>query len=186
MCWRRPSARVPVLLGAGSQALRGRKPDVLGIVVLATMLLSLITALISDGPRELLVRNAWLSLPAGAWTLLSLGVVLLLDCLLRLVMSYNLPVPTVRALDTALTIVTLVALQLPTLYFLWRSGSWQRLFGGRRQARYRPAQDSGTPSFSSANQTAADESDGARQSPRGDNAPPATTFGPFGSADRLN
>ena len=29
-------------------------------------------------------------------------------------------------------------------------------------------------------------SDGARQSPRGDNDPPWETFGPFGSAERLN
>jgi hypothetical protein len=223
---------VPVVLGAGYQALRGRKPDVLGMVVLATMALGLLTAVISDGPRELLVRNAWLSLPSGVWTLLSLrsaqplcfrvtrivlphktalmdqlfatdrrfrvafrkitvmwGVVLLLDCLLRIVMSYTLPVPAVPALDTALTVVTIVALQIPTHYFLWRSGSWQRLFGGRHPngSRSAPAgQDSGTPALSSASHTAADESDGARQSPRGDNDPPAETFGPFGSADRLN
>ena len=29
-------------------------------------------------------------------------------------------------------------------------------------------------------------SDGIRQSPRGDSEPPATTFGPLGSAERLN
>jgi len=29
-------------------------------------------------------------------------------------------------------------------------------------------------------------SDGARQSPRGDSAPPEETLGPFGIADRLN
>jgi len=29
-------------------------------------------------------------------------------------------------------------------------------------------------------------SDGARQSPRGDNDPPAVTFGPLGEAERLN
>ena len=38
----------------------------------------------------------------------------------------------------------------------------------------------------SSSQIRADMSDGARQSPRGDSEPPATTFGPFGSAERLN
>ncbi len=32
----------------------------------------------------------------------------------------------------------------------------------------------------------ADASEGIRQSPRGEREPPATTLGPFGSADRLN
>ncbi len=230
---------VPVLIGAGYQLLRHRRPDMLGVVVLATMLLSLLTTVISDNPRELLVRTAWLSLPAGLWTLASLrsaqplcyritllvlpgkaavmrrlyateplfrrafrnitvmwGVVLLADCGLRIAMSYSLPVPTVPALDTTLTVVTVVLLQLPTHYFLWRSGSWLTVFGGRRrppgpaglpgQPRYGESQDSGTPASSSASQTVADESDGARQSPRGDSAPPASTFGPFGRADRLN
>jgi hypothetical protein len=38
----------------------------------------------------------------------------------------------------------------------------------------------------SANQTLAFASEGARQSPRGDNEPPEDIFGPFGSAERLN
>ncbi len=48
------------------------------------------------------------------------------------------------------------------------------------------AQPSGTFCSISSSQIRADMSDGARQSPRGDRAPPADTFGPFGSADRLN
>src|SRR5438067_8164589 len=39
---------------------------------------------------------------------------------------------------------------------------------------------------SSASHTSACESDGARQSPRGDSEPPDEIFGPFGSAERLN
>jgi hypothetical protein len=39
---------------------------------------------------------------------------------------------------------------------------------------------------SSAIQASATESDGARQSPRGDNEPPSDTLGPFGIAERLN
>ena len=38
----------------------------------------------------------------------------------------------------------------------------------------------------SASQSLDDASEGIRQSPRGDSDPPATTFGPFGNADRLN
>jgi NAD(P)-dependent dehydrogenase (short-subunit alcohol dehydrogenase family) len=38
----------------------------------------------------------------------------------------------------------------------------------------------------SASQACADMSDGARQSPRGDNEPPCDTLGPLGSAERLN
>src|SRR5579863_6690729 len=45
---------------------------------------------------------------------------------------------------------------------------------------------SGTFASSSSSHTAACESDGARQSPRGDNEPPEEIFGPFGKAERLN
>ena len=38
----------------------------------------------------------------------------------------------------------------------------------------------------SSSQACADMSDGARQSPRGDSAPPWDTLGPLGSAERLN
>lgn len=40
--------------------------------------------------------------------------------------------------------------------------------------------------WSSSSQAAACASEGARQSPRGDRAPPDDTFGPLGMADRLN
>src|SRR5260221_10202454 len=45
---------------------------------------------------------------------------------------------------------------------------------------------SGTFRSSSSSQTAACESDGARQSPRGESEPPEEIFGPFGKAERLN
>lgn len=38
----------------------------------------------------------------------------------------------------------------------------------------------------SSSQIRADMSDGARQSPRGESAPPDDTFGPLGNAERLN
>src|SRR3546814_6417685 len=40
--------------------------------------------------------------------------------------------------------------------------------------------------FSSSSHGVATPSEGARQSPRGDKAPPAETLGPLGSAERLN
>ena len=52
--------------------------------------------------------------------------------------------------------------------------------------RIRQYQAAGTFRSSSSSHTTAFPSDGARQSPRGDNAPPAETLGPFGSAERLN
>ena len=45
---------------------------------------------------------------------------------------------------------------------------------------------SGTLASSSAIQTLALPSDGARQSPRGESDPPEDIFGPFGATDRLN
>src|SRR6476469_3374153 len=50
----------------------------------------------------------------------------------------------------------------------------------------RSPQVSGTSRASASSHVRADMSDGARQSPRGDRDPPAETFGPFGSAERLN
>jgi hypothetical protein len=44
----------------------------------------------------------------------------------------------------------------------------------------------GTFACSSSIHTRAFPSEGARQSPRGDNEPPDEIFGPFGKADRLN
>jgi hypothetical protein len=53
------------------------------------------------------------------------------------------------------------------------------VLGGHRQAP-------GISRRISSSQMRADMSEGARQSPRGDSEPPAETFGPFGSAERLN
>ncbi|MDQ0376333.1 VC0807 family protein [Amycolatopsis thermophila] len=68
-------------------------------------------------------RAAWRSITI-CW-----GVAALADSALRLVMAYTLPVAVVPALDTALTIVTIVVLQLPTHLLLRRSGHWHSLFG---------------------------------------------------------
>jgi hypothetical protein len=53
------------------------------------------------------------------------------------VMAATLPVALVPALDTALSIAVVVALQPPTWFFLWRSGCWADLFG--------PPRDRGQP-----------------------------------------
>jgi hypothetical protein len=136
------------------------------------MLLATVASLITGDPRELLVRNALLSLPFGLWTLASLassrpplcfrltrnllphradlmdelwerdprfrqawrsitvawGAAMLGDTALRVLMAATLAVPVVPALDTALTVTTLVALQVPTHLLLRRSGSWELLF----------------------------------------------------------
>ncbi|MCO1654858.1 VC0807 family protein [Pseudonocardia humida] len=73
-------------------------------------------------------RRAWRDITI-TW-----GAVSLTDSALRLVMAYTLPVAWVPALDTALTFVTIAALQPPTWFFLWRAGVWNELFGRRRVA----------------------------------------------------
>src|SRR5205814_3634997 len=55
----------------------------------------------------------------------------------------------------------------------------------RRPPSARPPHP-GTFRSSSASHTLASESLGARQSPRGEREPPEPTFGPFGTAERLN
>jgi hypothetical protein len=156
---------------------RGRRVEPVALAVFVAMTVGLVASLITGDPRELLVRNALLSLPFGIWTLATLwlrrpltfrvtqtlfphraalmdelwegdprfrrawqsitvmwGGVLLLDCALRVLMAATLPVPAVPALDTALSVVTLVAMQIPTNVVLYRSGSWHLLFGRRRAA----------------------------------------------------
>src|SRR6266567_3974268 len=66
--------------------------------------------------------------------------------------------------------------------------SRRRLHEPRGAKSFRPARFAhfGTFRSRSSSQAAALESEGARQSPRGDSDPPAETFGPFGIAERLN
>jgi len=154
---------------------RGGRVQPAAVAVLVVTMLGLVASLITGDPRELLVRNALLSLPSGLWMLATLwtrrpltfratqilfphraalmdelwegdprfrrawrsitvmwGGALLLDCALRVLMAATLPVPVVPALDMALTLVTLVAMQIPTNVVLYRSGSWHLLFGRRR------------------------------------------------------
>lgn len=68
-------------------------------------------------------RRAWREITV-MW-----GVLLAVDAGLRVVIAVTLPVPVVPALDTALTLSTIVVLQVPTHLLLRRSGCWGRLFG---------------------------------------------------------
>ena len=72
--------------------------------------------------RDPRFRRAWRSITI-VW-----GTTMLADTALRVLMAVTLPVPVVPALDTALTVATLVALQVPTHVLLRRSGSWDLLF----------------------------------------------------------
>ncbi|WP_037322601.1 VC0807 family protein [Amycolatopsis thermoflava] len=67
----------------------------------------------------------------AAWRAITIcwGGAALADSALRIVMAYTLPVAVVPALDSVLTIVTIVVLQLPTHLLLRRSGHWRSLFG---------------------------------------------------------
>lgn len=67
-------------------------------------------------------RRAWREITV-MW-----GVLLAVDAGLRVVMASTLPVPVVPALDTALSLVTAVVLQVPTHLLIRRSGCWNQLF----------------------------------------------------------
>ena len=62
----------------------------------------------------------------------------------------------------------------------------RRHFKGMNDPRRARSNQCGTLRSRSSSQAVALPSEGARQSPRGDNEPPADTFGPFGMAERLN
>lgn len=70
------------------------------------------------------------------------GSVLLADSGLRVLMAYELPVAVVPALETGLSIATIVALQLPTHLILRRFGVWHQLFGPHRARPDRSMEES--------------------------------------------
>lgn len=169
---------VPAAAGTVVSAVRGRRIEPVSAAMFAMMVLGLLATVISGNPRQLLARGAWLSAPAGIWTLGTLlrglpmcsittrailpgraavmdrlwatepsfrqawrsitavwGSVLLADSGVRVWMAYTLPVPSVPALDTTLTIASVVLLQLPTHLLLRRSGCWDLLFRVPRPRR---------------------------------------------------
>jgi hypothetical protein len=74
-------------------------------------------------------RRVWRTITA-TW-----GVLGLVDSALRVAMAYTLPVPVVPALGTALGVVTIVLLQVPTYVLLRRAGYWTIMFPVVRRSR---------------------------------------------------
>ena len=60
------------------------------------------------------------------------GILSVVDAMVRVVASYTLPIDVVPATDPVITVVTIVALQIPTQVFLRRSGTWHEVFAPHR------------------------------------------------------
>lgn len=172
---------IPPLLRGVYTVIRKRSIDPLGAVILAGMLISLVTGLISDSPRQLLIRNAWVSAPLSLWTLATLwarrpiqftatrelmpsrapimdhlwevdagfrrawrhitilwGVLMLVDAALRILITMTLPIAMVPVIDTVISIVTVLALQVPTHLIMRRTGHWWEIFGPPERFARRP------------------------------------------------
>ncbi len=91
------------------------------------------------GRRRLVMERLWRTEPRfrAAWRNITImwGILMLVDAAARVVVAYRLPVPQVPAADAAITVATMLALQVPTHLFLARSGCWTDLFGhGARRA----------------------------------------------------
>ncbi|MBP2352209.1 hypothetical protein JOF29_003292 [Kribbella aluminosa] len=71
-------------------------------------------------------RNAW------KWITVWWGIATIVDGVVRIGVSYTLPISVVPATDPVITIVTIVVLQVPTTVLLRRSGTWHRVFAPRR------------------------------------------------------
>lgn len=130
---------VAALLGGGPRELLARGAWLsapTGLWTLATLLLSRplcyeVTRTMLSGKAALMER-LWVTDPRfrRAWRQITVvwGAVMLLDAGLRVLMASTLPVASVPALDTALTIATIVVLQVPTHLLLHRAGTWNALF----------------------------------------------------------
>jgi len=66
------------------------------------------------------------------------GIAAVIDAVVRIVVSYTLPISVVPATDPVITVVTIVVLQVPTQVLLRRSGTWHMVFGPRRPAGAAP------------------------------------------------
>jgi hypothetical protein len=71
-------------------------------------------------------RRAW------KWITIWWGIATVVDGVVRIMLSYRLPIAVVPALDPVITAVTIVTLQVPTQVLLRRSGSWHLVFAPRR------------------------------------------------------
>ena len=63
------------------------------------------------------------------------GITSIIDAVIRVVVAYTLPIPVVPAMEPVITVATIVALQIPTIVLLRRSGTWHVVFAPRRPAR---------------------------------------------------
>ena len=70
-------------------------------------------------------RHAW------KWITILWGIAAVIDGVVRIVVSYTLPIDVVPALDPVITVVTIVVLQIPTHVLLRRSGTWHLVFAPR-------------------------------------------------------
>jgi hypothetical protein len=87
-----------------------------------------------ENPR---FRHAWRSITV-IW-----GITSVLDAVIRVVAAYTLPIPVVPAVDPVITVATIVALQIPTIVLLRRSGTWHEVFAPRRRVASLTADDPG-------------------------------------------
>lgn len=71
-------------------------------------------------------RDAW------KWITVWWGIATVIDAIVRVVVSYTLPISVVPATDPIITVLTIVALQIPTIVLLRRSGTWHLVFAPRR------------------------------------------------------
>lgn len=72
----------------------------------------------------------------AAWRRITViwGITSVIDAVIRVVAAYTLPIPVVPAVDPVITVATIVALQIPTIVLLRRSGTWHEVFAPRRPA----------------------------------------------------
>ena len=89
--------------------------------------------------------------------------------------------PPLAVTDPDFTVVPDFGADIRQLFLMFQ---FSKLFVTDRRGTV--SHSSGISRSISSSHTLADMSDGARQSPRGDSAPPEETFGPLGSAERLN
>jgi hypothetical protein len=71
-------------------------------------------------------RHAW------KWITIWWGIASVVDGVVRVVVSYTLPISVVPATDPIITVATIVVLQVPTIVLLRRSGTWHLVFAPRR------------------------------------------------------
>ena len=71
-------------------------------------------------------RDAW------KWITILWGIAAIIDAIARIVISYTLPIDVVPATDPIITVLTIVALQVPTHVLLRRTGTWHQVFAPRR------------------------------------------------------